>query len=339
MQNGLRGLSCVPYAGGYALLAIREGGAAANPGYVLRFDPSTANSPVTAEASPAALSTTYWGSGAAGLNAYNGQGIVPVGTSWVFGAGAFNPTNSDQPTWGGNGAAVTTGLWVRKSDASTYLLFPTLGPIGAPVNQGAYAGSQMQAWLNTITPKVPVGPGGVAGIGGWANAANCPTSPMCPVLSSNRSTALSEFPTDDGSYLYMTGVDYGGGSFATGRTMHDTAWVSRAPLDNFGSAFSGAPSPPAVSQVLPTNGVQGTFVTITGTNLAGATGIKFGTASATSVSCLATVCTARSRRWAVERKTSLSQRRPAAPRRSRALALSRWGNRCRRRAITSPMRA
>jgi heme-binding NEAT domain protein len=61
--------------------------------------------------------------------------------------------------------------------------------------------------------------------------------------------------------------------------------------------YNPAPPPaPVVTKISPTSGpaAGGTVVTITGTNLSGATAVRFGTAAATGVTCTATSCTATS---------------------------------------------
>ena len=165
------------------------------------------------------LTRAQWGNtegGGAGINAYNGNGIIQVGNTWVFGEGAASYAAADHPKWGGINADVVSGFWVRKGSPPTFTLYPTR-------DNGTFIGSQMQAFLAAMTPKVPNPPA----LPENATAVNG----LYPVMGSTRTIVLSQFPTDAGQYLYFGGVDAGG------RPVHDTAWVMRAPLSEFGDAF------------------------------------------------------------------------------------------------------
>ena len=217
--NGLRGLTCVSwpaYASGYALLSPMQG---TTKGSVWRFDPSTAMTTPVAEGDLRPLTRAQWGNtggGGARINAYNGNGIIQVGNTWVFGEGAASDAAADHPKWGNLNADVVSGFWVRKGSPPTFTLYPTR-------DNGTFIGSQMQAFLAAMTPKVPNPPA----LPDNATAVNG----LYPVMGSTRTIVLSQFPSDAGQYLYFGGVDAGG------RPVHDTAWVMRAPLSEFGDAF------------------------------------------------------------------------------------------------------
>ncbi|MGB8946890.1 MAG: IPT/TIG domain-containing protein [Streptomyces sp.] len=84
------------------------------------------------------------------------------------------------------------------------------------------------------------------------------------------------------------------GTFVLGYQLTNGGGSGEATVYNPTITITNAPPAPAVTAVSPASGTTagGTPVTVTGTNLSGATGITFGANPATGITCTATSCTA-----------------------------------------------
>lgn len=203
-NSGLRGMACIPYGAGYALLATTEGGG----GCVWRIDPAGI-APAVCELS---LIGASWSRGY-GINAYNN--MIFVNNSVVFGEGDSAGQPPGHPK-GLNGWDGGSGFWVRPlANNPAYSLYPTDNNNGT----GDYA-----ALLGVMAKRVPQPP---AGTTNWG--ALCTGSPLlCPSMVSTRSIVLSWLPQDNGQVLY-------GGTFDANNTLvHDTAQIYAVPLSTIG---------------------------------------------------------------------------------------------------------
>jgi hypothetical protein len=203
-QSGMRGLSCVPYNGSHALLAVTEG-----TGDVWRIDPNTGQ--FTEEANTLSLQETAWSVAAVkyGVSAYNN--MIFINNSVVFGEGnGYVPTVPTSHTYealvsGAKGDA-GSGLWIRSGSGTSYTYTLT------NANLTPYLAALGQIAANT--PQPPAGP--------------CSPGPNCPLMISTRAALLSPFPSDAGQYIYFGGFD------ANATAVHNTAWIERVPLSTLG---------------------------------------------------------------------------------------------------------
>lgn len=215
-EDGLRGLTCITWNGGYALIAAQQSGGQV----VWRFDPNAAGVQIAVKDSNGlgTLTATYWGGGAAGINGYNSGAWKPIGNGYIAGEGDSAQAASDHPTTNTtHNAEAASGFWFRKgsSGTPTYTLYPS----GV-----TFAGSSLLEEYNAMTPK--------QAHPAVANtlAPYCVSSAMlCSVMSATRDIVISPFASDAGQNICYTGFD-------NSTSGHDTAWIMCAPisiLNNF----------------------------------------------------------------------------------------------------------
>jgi len=267
-------------------------------GNVTAFDPD-----VSGSASPAAPQSPANSSSSIGVLLRASDGAPPPAPSVT----GLSPSTG--PSGGGTSVTITGTNFA----GATTIRFGTVSATYFPVSATQISGISPPESVGTVDVTVTTA-GGTSAVSAPADQFTFSSTPPPPPAVTGVSP--SSGPIQGGATVTVTGTNLAGATAVTFGTLAAAAFIVNtnsqitaatpagtgtvdvtvttgegtspvdAPADQFTFTASPPPSSPTVSALSPSSGpvTGGTAVTISGTNFAGATAVRFGTSTATNVS-------------------------------------------------------